>query len=235
MSQTLNRTVLVIERDRPVARQIQACLSAAGFSVLGPVATLADGMILLGQHPIDAVVSDLTVSAGDARVEDLSAAASARDIPVVYVSPRADLTALQQAVSGNAAAYILKPFADRQLVSAVLVAVLTVERSGAAAATARSLTSDEKLRAIAALLNDEPLDSGRLHLVSDDAEAEPFDTLSAREREIVDLLANGARVITIAQHLSLSPHTVRNHLKSVFRKLNLRGQHELFEYCRARA
>ena len=56
--------------------------------------------------------------------------------------------------------------------------------------------------------------------------------LSTREREVVDLLANGARVVTIAQQLQLSPHTVRNHLKSVFRKLNLHGQHELFEYWR---
>ena len=235
MSQTLNRSVLVIERDRPVARQIQACLTSAGFSVLGPVATVADGLVLLGQHPIDAIVSDLNVSTDDARVEDLSAAASARAIPVVYASSRADLTALQQAVNGNAAAYILKPFADRQLVSAVLVAVLTVERAGTAAAAARALTSDEKLRAIAALLNDEPLESSRFQAVPGEVTAEAFDTLSAREREIVDLLANGARVVTIAQHLSLSPHTVRNHLKSVFRKLNLRGQHELFEYCRARA
>ena len=80
-------------------------------------------------------------------------------------------------------------------------------------------TAEQKLRAIAALLSDSPA-------TGDTAE----DGLTGREREVVDLLASGARAVTIAQQLGLSPHTVRNHLKSVFRKLNLRGQNELFEY-----
>ena len=58
---------------------------------------------------------------------------------------------------------------------------------------------------------------------------DPQGVLSVRERQIVELLGNGARVSTIAVRLQLSPHTVRNHLKSVFRKLNVHGQHELFE------
>jgi DNA-binding NarL/FixJ family response regulator len=229
----LDRSVLVIEPDRSVARQVRNCLSSAGFAILGPVSSVQDGLDLFETHPVDAVVTDLTFAAGDVPIDQLSAAAATRGIPVIYVSSRADLSALQQAVNGNAAAYILKPFADRQLVSAVLVAVLTVERTSTAAAGPRVLTSDEKLRAIAALLNDQPLPESCP--AGDGADGEPLDTLSVREREIVELLANGARVVTIAQHLTLSPHTVRNHLKSVFRKLNLRGQHELFEYWRARA
>lgn len=86
--------------------------------------------------------------------------------------------------------------------------------------------ADAKLRAIAAIVNGADLPAG------------PTDTavpLTSREREIVDLLANGARVVTIARHLRLSAHTVRNHLKSALRKLNLKGQHELFEYWRRHA
>lgn len=176
---------------------------------------------------------DLSTSIDGGAVDEIAAIGASRGIPIVYVSSRADLTALQQAASGKAAAYILKPFADRQLVSAVLLALFTIERNETNA-MARALTSEEKLRAIAALLNDEPLGDGARARppISDAGSVEPLESLSAREREIVELLAAGARVVTIAQHLSLSPHTVRNHLKSVFRKLNLRGQHELFEYWR---
>jgi DNA-binding NarL/FixJ family response regulator len=227
------RSVIVIERDRPTARQIDACLTAVGLSVLGPVATIREGMELLASHPVHAIVVELDTPTGDGRADELASAAAARTIPVVYVSARSDIAALRQAVDRGGDAYVLEPFADRQLVASVAVAMMRAERAVAEAAPA-ALTSDEKLRAIAALINGEPPNGARMRARSRQA-GEPIDSLSAREREIVELLANGARVITIAQRLELSPHTVRNHLKSAFRKLKLRGQHELFEYWRARA
>jgi DNA-binding NarL/FixJ family response regulator len=53
--------------------------------------------------------------------------------------------------------------------------------------------------------------------------------LTHREQEIVRLLCTGQRVPTIARSLYLSPHTVRNHLKAVFRKVGVRSQIELLE------
>lgn len=51
--------------------------------------------------------------------------------------------------------------------------------------------------------------------------------LSARENEIVQALGTGRRVKDIAQDLVISTHTVRNHLKAIYRKLNVRSQFEL--------
>lgn len=51
--------------------------------------------------------------------------------------------------------------------------------------------------------------------------------LSTREREIVQALGSGRRVKEIAQDLVISTHTVRNHLKAIYRKLNVRSQFEL--------
>jgi DNA-binding CsgD family transcriptional regulator len=66
----------------------------------------------------------------------------------------------------------------------------------------------------------------------------PFElpaSLSRREREITALLLDGHRVATIAQRLSLSPHTVRNHLRSIFIKLNVTSQSELIVALRPRS
>jgi DNA-binding NarL/FixJ family response regulator len=52
-------------------------------------------------------------------------------------------------------------------------------------------------------------------------------TLSAREWEILDRLWTHQRVGTIARALFVSPHTVRNHLKSIFRKVGVNCQSEL--------
>ncbi|WP_175582693.1 response regulator [Nocardioides guangzhouensis] len=51
--------------------------------------------------------------------------------------------------------------------------------------------------------------------------AEPFPELTAREREILALLAEGRRTSAIADRLALSPKTVSNNLTSIFAKLEV--------------
>ncbi len=51
--------------------------------------------------------------------------------------------------------------------------------------------------------------------------------LSPRETEVLDRLLEGHRVTSIAGQLDVSEHTVRNHLKSMFRKLGVHSQAEL--------
>lgn len=57
--------------------------------------------------------------------------------------------------------------------------------------------------------------------------------LSAREKEILAQLVAGERVSGIAKLLHISPHTVRNHLKSIFSKLDVHSQSELIHYVRS--
>jgi PAS domain S-box-containing protein len=57
--------------------------------------------------------------------------------------------------------------------------------------------------------------------------------LSPRESEVLALLVSGDRVPAIAKRLHISPHTVRNHLKSMFRKLEVGTQSELIDYVRS--
>jgi len=58
-------------------------------------------------------------------------------------------------------------------------------------------------------------------------------TLTSREWEVVGALAEGARVATIARQLHVSASTVRNHLSSVYRKLDVGSQAELLELLRS--
>ena len=51
--------------------------------------------------------------------------------------------------------------------------------------------------------------------------------LSDREREVVLTLAQSTSVSAVAGKLGISPNTARNHLKSVYRKLNVNSQTEL--------
>ena len=49
---------------------------------------------------------------------------------------------------------------------------------------------------------------------------------------MLTLLASGDRVQGIAARLYISEHTVRNHLKSIYRKVGVSGQAELVERMR---
>lgn len=60
-----------------------------------------------------------------------------------------------------------------------------------------------------------------------------IDTLTRREKDVLQLLMDGRRVVSIARDLYLSPQTVRNHLKAIFRKLGAHSQAELLDNLRA--
>ncbi len=57
--------------------------------------------------------------------------------------------------------------------------------------------------------------------------------LSPREKENLEHLMNGLRVPAIAKILHISQHTVRNHLKAIYRKLGVSSQSDLIEFIRS--
>jgi two-component system response regulator DesR len=57
-------------------------------------------------------------------------------------------------------------------------------------------------------------------------EAPAGPALSEREREVLDLIAGGATNREIAVQLYLSPHTVKEHTSSLYRKLSVRNRAE---------
>jgi DNA-binding NarL/FixJ family response regulator len=67
--------------------------------------------------------------------------------------------------------------------------------------------------------------------VGDDAELE---VLTAREREVLQLIARGYRYKEIAARLHLSIKTVESHVSSVLRKLQLSSRHELTRWAHER-
>ena len=61
-----------------------------------------------------------------------------------------------------------------------------------------------------------------------------LDLLTAREREVLQLIARGYRYKEIAARLHLSPKTVESHVSAVLRKLQLSSRHELTRWAAER-
>jgi DNA-binding NarL/FixJ family response regulator len=61
-----------------------------------------------------------------------------------------------------------------------------------------------------------------------------LDELTSREREIVALICRGASDAEISSQLKLSPHTVRNHVASLYRKLGVNRRSAVIIWARER-
>lgn len=77
-------------------------------------------------------------------------------------------------------------------------------QAGQVAITIRAATVDEMLELL-----------GRIH------------GLTARERELAALVVAGLDTRQLAQHLVISPHTVKDHLKAIFEKVGVHSRREL--------
>jgi len=53
-----------------------------------------------------------------------------------------------------------------------------------------------------------------------------LETLTAREREVLVLVSKGCRLPELAERLQISRHTVSDHLKNIYRKLNINSRAE---------
>jgi DNA-binding NarL/FixJ family response regulator len=117
---------------------------------------------------------------------------------------------------------VLTMFEDDDTVFAAL-------RAGARGYILKGADETEILRAIGAAVRGEALfgapiaqrlmrffSAPRLSL-----SAQAFPELTEREREILDLMAQGLNNIEIAEQLVLSPKTVRNHTSNIFNKLQV--------------
>lgn len=107
--------------------------------------------------------------------------------------------------------------------------VLSAMRAGARGYVVKGMRSADAIRAIRAVAEGEAIFSPAVaaRLVSMLADTGPrarpaaFPELTERERQTLDLMAQGHKNAAIAERLHLSPKTVRNYVTSIFDKLEL--------------
>jgi DNA-binding NarL/FixJ family response regulator len=110
--------------------------------------------------------------------------------------------------------------------------VLAAMRAGARGYVLKGAQQDEIVRAIQAVAAGEAIfGPGIARMVlglvaAPPAEQEPFGELTTREREVLDLIAAGARNAEIARRMSIAPKTVANHISAIFTKLQIADRGE---------
>jgi DNA-binding NarL/FixJ family response regulator len=117
--------------------------------------------------------------------------------------------------------------------------VIAVIRAGAGGYVTKTIEPDQLVAAIERVHAGDAVFSPRLAGFVLDAfrgdlpmPADPdLDQLSAREREVLRLIARGYTYKEVARRISVSPRTVETHVSSVLRKLQLSNRHELTQWA----
>lgn len=125
---------------------------------------------------------------------------------VLALSVHRDSVYVREIVRAGAEGYILKESADSELIAAVR-----------AVAEGNSYLSPEVAGAV--------LKDYRKHSTN------PLDLLSSREREILQLIAEGRTNKEIAAHLGLSVYTIDGHRTRIMEKLGLHSTGELVRFA----
>jgi DNA-binding NarL/FixJ family response regulator len=164
------------------------------------VGEAADGDELLAvvqREKPDVVLTDLAMP-GRSGVDAIRALRRAEPaLPVLVLTMHADDESVFSALRAGAQGYLIKGADGAELVRAIQSVAAGDAVYGAAVA-----------HRIVALLTGAP-------------RAEAFPELTEREREVLDLMADGLRNHAIADRLGLSEKTVRNHVSNVLVKLQV--------------
>jgi DNA-binding NarL/FixJ family response regulator len=121
--------------------------------------------------------------------------------------------------------------------------VIGVIRAGARGYVTKAISGEELTEAVHRVADGDAVFSPRLagfvldafrgDVVSGTGDPE-LDQLTAREREVLQLIARGYTYKEIASRLYLSPRTVESHVSAVLRKLQLSNRNELTRWAAER-
>jgi DNA-binding NarL/FixJ family response regulator len=209
-------TRLLIVDDHPLTRDaLASLLGQHGFTVIGEASDGAEAVELSRSLQPDLILLDLSMPGldGISALPRLHEVAPRSEIVVLTASETQEN--LLGSIRAGAAGYLLKTEPPERIVE-FLGAVAKGEAALSGAAARRLLEQ-----------------------VRDGAYREPLvpdsiaQLLSARELEVLLLLDDHLGTDEIAKRLFISEHTVRSHVKSLLRKLNVSSRREALEVLSA--
>ncbi len=193
-------TVLVADDHQLLRQALRRALEDAGFSVVGEAANGEEAVRLAASLQPDVVVVDVTMPVLDG-IEATRRMHSARpEMPIVVLTMHGENRVRVDAVDAGAAAFLTKDCSMQEVVATV-------------AATARGEVA----------LSPEIASSMLREIGADDGQPWPS-PLTPREAETLQLVADGLSTSEVATRLFISSKTVKNHLASIYAKLDARDR-----------
>jgi DNA-binding NarL/FixJ family response regulator len=196
----MNDIRVVLADDHPVVRAGLAALlgSMAGIEVVGVAADGHEAVREVVVRRPNVAMLDLQMPGQDGFAATREIARAAPEVAVLVLTMFDDDDSVFAAMRAGARGYVVKG-AEQEEIARAIRAVASGEAIFGPGVAQRVLR----------------------FFATPTPTADPFPELTAREREILDLLAAAMPNSMIAKRLGLSPKTVANHLSSIFTKLQV--------------
>lgn len=181
------------------------------FTIVGEAEDAASALTQVRELKPDIVLMDIDLPGEDGVSATHRLSLELPDLVVVMLTVHDDSHTLFEAIKAGAQGYLIKNVRSREL----LEQLRGLARGEAAISRRMAARILEEIR----------------------GQTEPFgaeEGLTARELEVLDLVAARLSNAEIAERLVVSEHTVKNHMKGILSKLHLRNRHQAAAYGVAR-
>jgi DNA-binding NarL/FixJ family response regulator len=198
-------TVLIADDHQLLRQALRRAMEEAGLVVLGEAGDGAEAVQLVDELRPELVIMDVTMPVLGGIEATRRVHAAHPELPIVVLTMHDEDALREEAVRAGASAFLSK---DSSMQEVVATAIATAAGEALSANLASSILSE-------------------LHApVSDDAVATPAEPspLTRREEEILQLIADGYSTSEVAGRLFISGKTVKNHLASIYAKLDARDR-----------
>jgi len=205
----MKRARVLLADDHTIVAEGLASLLELDYELVGRVQNGRDLLRAADELSPDVIVTDISMPLLNGIEALRQLKKSNPDVRVVFLTVHADVSYVTEAFRAGASGYVLKQSAAEELRSAIRAV-----HAGETYIT--PLIATDRLAEL---------------LEADQATESLAVVLTPREREVLQLLAEGRSAKEIASVLDISPRTVEFHKYNVMEKLGLRTTAELTQYA----
>ena len=195
--------VLLADDHRMLREGLRRSLAEEGFDIVGEADNGEQAVRLAADLQPDVVLMDVSMPEMDGVEATRIIRATGTATQVIMLTMHADKEVLAEAMRAGASGYLVKDCSTDEVAEAVRLAV----KSDTALSPQLAATMLDEVR--------------RLD-VPDTPEADRV--ITKREEEVLQLIADGCSTPEVAERLYISQKTVKNHLASIYQKLDARDR-----------
>lgn len=192
--------LLLADDHRMLRDGLRRSLVASGFDVVGEAANGEEAVRMAQSLRPDLILMDVTMPVLDGIEATRLVRSKVEGTRVLMLTMHGDSDLMTKALQAGAAGYLVKDCSTEDVIAAV---ELVLGDGGVSAELASSMLAEARR-----------IEPGR----------KEAPLLSAREEEVLQLVADGLSLPEIGSELFISVKTVKNHLASIYSKLEARDR-----------
>jgi two-component system, NarL family, response regulator DegU len=192
---------MLADDHRMIREGLRSSLSELGFTVVGEARNGSEALDLAAALRPDVVLMDVTMPELDGVEATRQIKARQPDVKIVVLTMHADHDILTQAIRAGANGYLVKDCSTDEI--ALAIDAVALGETALSPGLAASMLAEVRRQ---------------------DGNQQPERVITAREEEVLQLIADGCSTPEVAEQLFISQKTVKNHLASIYQKLDARDR-----------